>query len=190
MQWGTTGFESFSLTSFGIGNLPETLPSGARFLQLELNSRYPKGKIKYERSAPTTFEAQIYFHAIIFMSREAVKKKLNIFCDARNNTLAGMNAYLCRMPMMRFNVLFVWTVADCNRIFNIVHTGFDTVRGTIVPTVRLYVTKARRETFWKLCTAAGTHWSGHYGQKLVLRNWWCNSASLLFNAEKIERTSF
>lgn len=63
--------------------------NGSWFLPLvfDSNSR-GKPQMTFEKGVLTAFQAQLYFHAPVLMNREIGAKKLNIFLNAMNSTLA------------------------------------------------------------------------------------------------------
>lgn len=67
-----------------------TILNGTLFQQLQLYNIETKGKIPYEMSVATPFEASLYFHVMVVMSKDVGKKKLVIYQDAVSSTLDDM----------------------------------------------------------------------------------------------------
>lgn len=62
------------------------------FLRLGLDSIQATVKMPYTMSVPTAFEAQLYFHSLVLISREVGKKKPNKIHISVNSTFFGMAA--------------------------------------------------------------------------------------------------
>lgn len=89
MQWITILFEGvFHLFFDGI--LAVFLMNAARFLHVVLNNRLWNGKMPYVMDVLASSVALLYFHAMILMSRKAIRKNLELIRYMVNSTLTDL----------------------------------------------------------------------------------------------------
>lgn len=61
-----------------------------------LDNSQTKAHFQYEMSVPTAFVAQLYFHAVVLLSRDVKIKNSNIVQKAMKRTMVGMVFQLVR----------------------------------------------------------------------------------------------
>lgn len=60
------------------------------FLQLVLYHSQVKLNASFEMSVPTAFQAELYLHAVVLMSKEEGKQNQNVILSEVNGTFAAM----------------------------------------------------------------------------------------------------
>lgn len=70
-----------------------------RFLQVVLDNCPSKANMPCDRSVPTALEAQLYFYAMVVISRKIGKKNLRVIKKADNSTLVCMAVQLVKKDL-------------------------------------------------------------------------------------------
>lgn len=89
--------------------------NGARFVHVVFSSSQLKLRITYKLSFRTKSQEELYFQAMVFMSNEICKKKLNMFKNSVYSTLAGVCSFFTETVGWPHQVLVGLTIGGYHR---------------------------------------------------------------------------